>query len=163
MEHDEIVRQLIETWRKHNEILLYLLANVPTKGMSAVPAASRGRTVAAQFAHLDKVRRGWVEYHTTGKHPRLPRADKSADPTRAKLKQTLSESSRLVEDHLLHALNEDAKTRMFNGSAIRWMGYLIAHESHHRGQILLALKQNGMRLKEDVAMHGVWGKWISGE
>jgi uncharacterized damage-inducible protein DinB len=43
---------------------------------------------------------------------------------------------------------------------VRWLGHLISHESHHHGQIALALKQSGMKLPEGVAVKGLWGKWI---
>ena len=53
MERDEIIAQVLDTWRRHNEILIYLLDHVPPRGLGAVPAGSRGRDVAAQFVHLD--------------------------------------------------------------------------------------------------------------
>jgi uncharacterized damage-inducible protein DinB len=52
---------------------------------------------------------------------------------------------------------------VFGKNIICWMGHLISHESHHRGQIMIALKQSGIKLPEQVVINGLWGKWISGQ
>ena len=36
-----------------------------------------------------------------------------------------------------------------------FLGYIIAHESHHRGQIALSLKQAGHALDRKVG-YGIW-------
>ncbi len=162
MDREAIVEQVLATWRRHNDLLLYLVAHVPPKGFAAVPAHSRGRDVARQLEHLDRVRRGWLHYHTTGHRAKAPR-DKERAPSPARLKRALQESGRLVEAFLRRGLDGEVRPRMFGRQVLRWMGYLVAHESHHRGQIMLALKQSGMRLPDRVALDGLWGGWILGK
>lgn len=163
MQRKELERQVAHAWRRHNEILLLLLRSVPAKGFAAVPTGSRGRDVARQFNHLNRVRLGWVHYHRTGKRPKLPRGDKGPRPSRAELKAALVASGKEVSAFLQDCLRGEARPRMFGKEIVRWVTYLISHESHHRGQIMLALKQSGFRLPEKVAVQGLWGKWIFGK
>lgn len=163
MDADRLERQIVGTWRRHNDILLFLLRSVPAKGLAARPAGSRGRDVARQFHHLDRIRRGWLHMHRTGERPRLPRGDSEPPPTRAQLRAALTASGRDVAAFLRECLAEEARPRMFGGDVVRWLGYMISHESHHRGQIALALKQSGFRLPEKVALQGLWGRWIYGK
>lgn len=153
---------VLAAWRRHSDILLLLLDGVPAAGWTAVPTGSRGRDVARQFAHLDRVRRGWLHFHRTGRRPALPRVDKGAPPAKAVLRKALAESAKEVAGFLADAFQGEARPRMFGGDPVRWFAYLVAHESHHRGQIMIALKQAGHRLPDRIALQGLWGRWISG-
>ncbi len=163
MSERALAEQLIGAWQRHNEINLLLLSELPEAGLAAVPLNSRGRTVARQFMHLHQVRLGWLHYHTTGKRPKRDPQEKGREPARAELIQALTESGQTVADLLAEALAGRAKVKMFGGEAVRWLAYLISHESHHRGQIMLALKQAGLRQPEKLALQGLWGKWIFGK
>ena len=163
IEREELVEQVLATWRRHQDILLLLLDEIPEEALTAKPTGSRGRDVARQFAHLHRVRLSWLHHHRTGERPELPRYDKGPPPPKDDLRSWLEESGDEVERWLEEALNGEARPRMHGKNPVRWMGYLISHESHHRGQIALALKQSGSKLPEKVAVRGVWGKWIFGK
>ena len=163
MKTDPLARELLATWKRHQQILTYLLQRIPEKHLGATPIDSKGRDVARQFAHLARVRLGWLHFHATGARPELPKSKKGERPKKKELQAALKESGKAVETLLGRALRKEARVRLFGKSPVRWMGYLIAHESHHRGSILVALRQSGCVLDEKVTVQGLWGKWIFGK
>lgn len=47
-----LVEQFLNTWKINNGINLYLIGEIPTAGFKAIPAGSKGRTVAEQLFHI---------------------------------------------------------------------------------------------------------------
>lgn len=160
---DELIEQILGTWRVNNAITLLLIDAISTKGLRAVPLASRGRDVAHQLAHMHKVRAAWMRYNKFKEANRLPIYRAKDTPTRAQLKSAFRASGKAVELYVREKLADGSRIHYFKGKPIRWLAYMISHESHHRGQIALALKQNGMRLPERIAIGALWLTWYWGK
>jgi uncharacterized damage-inducible protein DinB len=154
--------QVLDTWRVNDSVTQALLRAIPERGLLAVPLASRGRNVGEMLRHLQRVRAAWLGFN---RHPgakaleMFRRHRKGTSPRKADLLRAFRISGRAVERYLHARLTSGRRVQFFGGKALRWLAYMIAHESHHRGQILLALKQNGMRMPDPVAINEVWMRW----
>ena len=144
---------LLETWAIHDRINRYLLAGVPAEALGAQPA-SKGRSVAEQFAHVHNVRLMWLQSAAPDLLAGLAKLEKTG-LTVAVLHDALEASGAAIAALLERALSGDGRIKGFKPHASAFLGYLISHESHHRGQIVLTLKGAGFPVDKKTAF-GLW-------
>jgi uncharacterized damage-inducible protein DinB len=154
MESEILQDQLVETWEIHHRINLYLLDAVPPDALGD-RSASKGRTVGEQFAHLHNVRLMWLKEAAPDLLEGLAKLEKDAPLDHALLRAALEASAAAVSALLGRSLAAGGKVRGFRPHAAAFLGYLVSHESHHRGQIALTLKQAGHPLDRKAA-YGLW-------
>jgi uncharacterized damage-inducible protein DinB len=146
--------QLTETWNINNRINLYLLDGIMDEALGDAPS-SKGRSVAEAFAHLHNVRLMWLKTSAPELLEGLEKVEKEEALNRELLKSSLEASGRAVEALLKKGVAAGGKVKGFKPHAAAFLGYLISHESHHRGQIILALKQSGHPIRKKIA-YGIW-------
>ncbi len=148
------MEELIETWLIHNRIHLYLLDAIqPEHLASASPA--KGRTVGEQFAHIHKVRLMWLKAGDPALHSAMCDIPKEQSQDKILLVSSLMASASAVAEMVRRRNAEGKRIPGFKPHNAGFLGYLISHESHHRGQIMLILKQAGHPVDKSTAF-GMW-------
>lgn len=152
---------VLGTWRFHSNLTLKLLSWVPPEGLLATGAAG-GRSVAAQFAHIHTARRMWLQASAPDllpgvqKIPTRSRTDREAI-SRDLLHQQLSASAVAMERLLRRSL-ESGTVKNFKGTPVRFLGYLVSHESYHWAEIGIILNEAGMPIDRE-RHHQLWQWW----
>lgn len=143
---------LVDTWHIHNRINLYLLDSLPDAALNAL-APSKGRTVGEQFAHLHNVRLMWLKSAMPEALASLEKVEKEGI-SKELLRNALERSGEALSLLLQKGL-EEGRIKGFKPHPTGFLGYLISHESHHRGQIMMTLKQAGFPPDKKIAF-GLW-------
>jgi len=146
--------QFLETWEIHARINLYLLETVEPAAL-ATYSTSKGRSVGEQFAHIHNVRLMWLKAAAPELLKGLDKVESHQAKDKKLLQKSLTNSGKAMASLLRQSLSAGGKIKGFKPHVWAFLGYLISHESHHRGQIMLSLKQAGHPVDKKI-QYGMW-------
>jgi uncharacterized damage-inducible protein DinB len=114
---------------------------------------SKGRTIAAIVAHMHNVRHMWlvVAAKDSPAPDKLDRKTVTIEQARA----SLAASANAMLELLRTSLAGGGHVPSFKPDVVGFLGYLIAHEAHHRGQIAMLARGLGFELPQKVG-YGMW-------
>jgi uncharacterized damage-inducible protein DinB len=143
---------LLNALDTNNRISLYLIENLPAEAWNAKLPDGKGRTIAAIVAHMHNVRVMWLK---AAKAEDIPEQLERATVTPAQATRALESSRAALHKLCREALETDGRIKGFRPDVAGFVGYLIAHDAHHRGQIAMLARQLGHPLPQN-AVFGMW-------
>jgi uncharacterized damage-inducible protein DinB len=159
----DLRESVLDAWKTNNRVTVFLIEHLPGELWDApVPGAPR-RTVRMIAGHIHNARCMWTK--TLGKEHGIA-APRNVDRYKVKPKDLVPalECSSIGISNLLK-LGCDRGGTIPATSSYVWrnlpldvghvLGYFIAHEGHHRGQIVMLARQLGHRLPTEVT-GGLW-------
>jgi uncharacterized damage-inducible protein DinB len=149
-------RALVESYAANERMNQVALDHLHPDVWRAKLPGSRGRTIAAIFAHVHNIRRKWLRL--SAPQLELPARLDGGRCSLAEAKAALAESGARCCEMIAGALGPERRISSFlrDGWAKPWpasaamAAYMISHDSHHRGQVCMMAHQLGHPLPASV-------------
>ena len=159
--HTQLGRSAVQIFAANERINQVLIEKLDPAAWTAKPPG-KARTIAAIFTHMHNVRCKWVRL--TAPHLTVPAQLNRAHCTPQQARAGLAESACRCAEMLSEALGGGGgRVEKFrrDGWAAPWpvgvemLCYMLSHEAHHRGQVLMLAHQLGFPLPKEVG-YGLW-------
>jgi len=151
----ELLDGIVEAWRTNHRINRKLLGTISDEGLRCTLSSRGGRDVCRQLAHLHNVRVWHLEKRAKALAKGARTFATKEEPTRDELLDALDDSAGRIEELFRRVCEGKPGAKAFKRGVVQYLAYFVAHESHHRGNILLTLKQCGHPVDQDTR-YAIW-------
>jgi uncharacterized damage-inducible protein DinB len=139
---------------------VYLIENLPPELWPKNVPASPRRTIRTIAAHIHNARCMWIKMIGARHGVAVPKSVNHRTVRPAELSRALERSSRgMIELIRLGVARggsiPPAYWQNFPTDLAHFLSYFVAHEAHHRGQLVMLARQLGHRLPTEVTA-GLW-------
>jgi uncharacterized damage-inducible protein DinB len=158
----DVCQVLVESYAVNERMNQIVLENLNPAAWRAKLPGSKGRTIAATFAHVHNIRRKWLRL--SAPQLKLPAPLDRAICTQKQAQAALLQSAACCSEMLADALSRPQrriKTFRRDGWAKPWpagpsmLAFMISHDAHHRGQACMLAHQLGFPLPTKAGA-GIW-------
>ena len=152
--------KLIDAWLTNHHVTTFLIKNMPAELWPMnVPGVPR-RTIRGIAAHIHNARCMWIKMIGERHGVAVPARVDGRKVQPSALLRALERSSRGIVDLIKLGVARGgsvpaATWQNFPSDLAHFLNYFVAHEAHHRGQLVMLARQLGYRLPAEVTA-GLW-------
>lgn len=152
---------ILNTWKTTNRATIFLIEHIPTDLWNEKVPGSPRRTIGMIASHIHNIRCMWIKMIGKGQAVKVPARVDRHRASRDEVISALNRSSQAMLKLLRISIDNSGRLPStpawlnFPNDVVHFLAYFVAHEGHHRGQIILLARQLNHRLSTEVTA-GVW-------
>ncbi|HKD17655.1 MAG TPA: DinB family protein [Thermoanaerobaculia bacterium] len=154
---------ILNAWTTNDRTTIFLVERLPAAVLAAKIPGEPQKTVRMLAAHIHNARRMWLRTLGAPHGIAVPAAVDRRRVRPAELVRALKISGRAMSRLLELGLDHGGRippTKVYIWRNLpldvgHVLSYFVAHEGHHRGQIVMLARQLGHRLPREVT-YGLW-------
>ncbi|MDZ7291376.1 MAG: DinB family protein [candidate division KSB1 bacterium] len=152
---------ILNAWKTTNRTTVFLIENIPAELWHVkIPGLPR-RTIGMIACHLHNSRCSWIKQIGKGQAIKMPVRVDHHRVRQNEVIRALNHSSEAMLKLLDATMDNNGKLPTtpgwlnFPNDVAHFLAYFVAHEAHHRGQIIMLARQLDHRFSTEVT-NGLW-------